>query len=144
MQISAKTDYALRALVELAAQGTTMTLDGLARAQGIPPKYLSAVLIELRHRGFVLSYQGPRGGYQIKDAEIITVAEVIRAISGPLVSVRGKPVHELAYDDPVAALSRVWTALQEVTEELLEGISIADIVNKRLPPMSRLPITQVR
>src|SRR5581483_1188386 len=92
MRVSAKADYALRAAAELAAAEGTGPVKGeqLARAQSIPPKFLENILLELRHAGLVQSQRGVEGGYWLaRPAAEITLAEVIRAVEGPLANVRG-------------------------------------------------------
>src|ERR671935_389435 len=99
MRISAKADYAVRAALELAAAEGPVKGDALARAQGIPLKFLENILIDLRHSGLVRSQRGPEGGYWLaKPAAEISVADVIRAVEGPLANVRGLRPEQLAYD----------------------------------------------
>jgi len=134
MRISARTDYALRALVELARQDTTVAADALAQAQGIPLKYLGSVLTDLRHHDMVSSHNGTGGGYRIKHPEAITVAEVIRITSGPLVTVRGDSLKDVVYEGAADQLLQVWTALEAVTRYVLDSVTIADLAAKNLPP----------
>jgi len=133
MRVSAKTDYALRALAELASRDGTVPAEVVAHSQDIPLKYLGSVLTELRHHGFVSSHNGTRGGYRVKHPELITVAEVIRVTSGPLVSVRGEPLEEIAYAGAAEALSQVWDALRTASRLVLESVTIADIARKDVP-----------
>jgi Rrf2 family protein len=133
VRISARTDYALRALVELAHRDTAVGGEALAQAQGISPKYLGSVLADLRHSNFVTSQPGTHGGYRVRDPESITVADVVRATSGPLVMVRGEWPEDAIYDAPAGELSLVWIALRSAIRSVLESVTIADLARKRLP-----------
>ncbi|MFD4182056.1 RrF2 family transcriptional regulator [Rhodococcus sp. NPDC058514] len=135
MHITAKVDYAVRTLVELAAAGEAPAkAEYLANAQSIPHKFLEAVLGDLRRAGMVHSRRGPDGGYWLaRPAAEITVADVIRAVEGPLASVRGQRPEEVHYDGPAAPLLDVWIAVRVNLRAVLEGVSIADIAGGRLP-----------
>ena len=135
MRVSAKVDYAVRALVELATAGDEpIKGDEIARRQQIPMKFLENILAELRRWGFVGSRRSASGGYWlITPADEITVAAVIRAVEGPLAEVRGHPPEELDYDGPAAALQHVWIATRASLRAVLEVVTIADIESGRLP-----------
>jgi Rrf2 family protein len=134
VRISAKADYAVRAALELAAAGGPVKGDALSEAQGIPLKFLENILIELRHAGIVRSQRGPDGGYWLaKPAEEISVADVIRAVEGPLASVRGESPEELDYAGAAERLQAVWIALRSNLRAVLETVTLADIVGDKLP-----------
>ena len=134
MRITAKADYAVRAALELAGAGQPVKGDALASAQGIPLKFLENILIDLRHSGIVRSQRGPEGGYWLaKPADQISVADVFRAVEGPLASVRGESPEELEYVGSAAQLQEVWVALRANIRAVLETVTLADIANDRLP-----------
>jgi Rrf2 family protein len=138
VRVSAKADYALRATVELAAAGERggrpVTREAIAAAQGIPIKFLEAVLLELKHVGIVRSHRGAAGGYSLaRDASEITVADVLRAVDGPMANVRGERPERVEYPGPAAPLRDIWIAVRASLRGLLEATTIADIVANRLP-----------
>ena len=136
MQVNAKVDYALRALAELAtAEGGPMKAEAMARAQGIPPKFLENILLELRHAGIVLSQRGAEGGYRLgRPAGEITLADVIRVVDGPLANVRGLRPESLEYSGPATSLLQVWIALRANMRAVLENITLEDLVTGNLSP----------
>ena len=139
MRISAKVDYAVRACVELAQSfdqdaASPRTGEELGSAQQIPKKYLENILAELRRAEIVRSQRGPVGGYWLASApETITIADVIRAVEGPLADVRGVAPEELRYEGPAKALEQVWVATRASLRFVLEGVTLADIMNDSLP-----------
>ena len=135
MRVSAKADYAVRAALELAAAADgPLKGERIADAQGIPIKFLENILIELRHEGLVRSQRGPEGGYWLaRPAAEIQVAEVIRAVEGPLASVRGEPPEDIEYGGAAAELQRVWVALRANLRAVLEQVTLADVVAGKLP-----------
>lgn len=135
MEISAKGDYAIRALTVLAAAGgSPMTAAQLAEAQGIPPGFLQGILRRLRHRGLLSSHRGAEGGYRLaRPAGQITVADVLRAIDGPLAAVRGQPTEDVEYAGAAAPLKEVWLALRASLRRVIEHVTLEDIVEGRLP-----------
>jgi Rrf2 family protein len=134
VRISAKADYAVRASLELAAAGGPVKGDALSAAQGIPLKFLENILIELRHAGIVRSQRGPEGGYWLaKPPAEIAVADVIRAVEGPLASVRGESPEDLEYKGAAERLQTVWIALRSNLRGVLETVTLADIVGDKLP-----------
>jgi Rrf2 family protein len=135
VRISAKADYAVRAAVELAAGGDGPTKgEAIARAQGIPLKFLENILGDLRHAGIVRSQRGSEGGYWLgRPAGEITVADVIRAVEGPLASVRGQRPEDIDYGGAAEALSQVWFAVRTSLRSVVESVTIADVAAGKLP-----------
>jgi Rrf2 family protein len=135
MRISARADYAVRAAVELAAAGEgPMKGEAIAQAQGIPLKFLENILGDLRHAGIVRSQRGADGGYWLaRPADRISVADVIRAVEGPLASVRGGPPEEVAYGGAAESLARVWIAVRASLRNVVERVTLADVAAGRLP-----------
>jgi Rrf2 family protein len=130
VRVSAKVDYALRAMTELAAAPPGfVTAEQLATAQEIPPKFLENILLQLRHAGLVASQRGAEGGYRLgRPADEITIADVIRTLEGPIASVRGVRPDELAYDGAAAGLRDVWLELRTRMRGVLEQTTLADVV----------------
>ncbi|HKW60255.1 MAG TPA: Rrf2 family transcriptional regulator [Candidatus Dormibacteraeota bacterium] len=134
MRISAKADYAVRATAELAASKTTLKAEQLSRAQGIPLKYLLNILVELKHAGLVHSHRGAEGGYELAlPASAITVADVIRAVEGPLATVQDARPEDLHYPGAAAELRAVWVALRSSLRSVLEEVTLSDLVSGSLP-----------
>jgi Rrf2 family protein len=135
MRLSARADYALRAAIELAsASGTHVTAEQLARAQHIPGKFLEAILTQLRRAGLVRSQRGPDGGFWLaRPAEDISLADIIRAIDGQLVGVRGERPENIGYIGAAEPLQSVWIALRANERAILEEVSLAHIVTGKLP-----------
>jgi Rrf2 family protein len=136
MRISAKADYAVRAVVELAATTSEKPVkaERIATAQGIPLNFLENILGELRHAGLVRSHRGAEGGFKLaKPAAEITVADVIRAVEGPLASVRGAPPEESTYPGASEALPRVWIAVRANLRKVVEHVTVADVAGDSLP-----------
>ncbi|MFD5328245.1 RrF2 family transcriptional regulator [Streptomyces sp. NPDC127092] len=136
MRISARADYAVRAALLLAGApgGGPLKAEAIAEAQEIPHKFLEGILNDMRRGGLVLSQRGASGGYRLaKAAEDISVADVVRTVDGPLVSVRGVRPPELSYNGPAQALLPLWVALRANVRQILEGVSLADIASGELP-----------
>ena len=135
MRVSAKTDYAVRALLELAvANDGPVKGERLAQAQAIPLKFLENILTDLRHAGIVRAQRGAEGGYWLaRAADEVTLGEVIRAVDGPLASVRGEAPEDLAYDGAAENLRTVWVALRASMRSVLDEITLADVVAGKLP-----------
>ncbi len=137
MRITAKADYAVRAAVELAAAqpaGRPVKGEVLARAQDIPQNFLENILTELRRSGIVRTRRGAEGGYQLaRPADEITVADVLRAVEGPLAAVQGVRPDQLEYHGAAETLPEVWVALRASLRSVLEHVTIADIARGRLP-----------
>jgi Rrf2 family protein len=135
VRISAKADYAVRAALELAASdGESVKGERIAEAQGIPLKFLENILQELRHAGVVRSQRGPEGGYRLaRPAGEISLGEVIRAVDGPLASVRGEAPEDLAYEGSADALRSVWVALRANLRAVLDEVSVGEVAAGKLP-----------
>ncbi|MGH2772391.1 MAG: RrF2 family transcriptional regulator [Actinomycetota bacterium] len=136
MRISLKTDYAVRAMAQLAAEdpGIPVKADYISRSQGIPLKFLTAILNELKLAYLVRSQRGPVGGYSLrKRPQDISLADIIRAIDGPLANVHDTSLDDLGYQGPSAALAEVWMAVRASLRSVLEETSLADLVSGKLP-----------
>jgi Rrf2 family protein len=135
MHISAKVDYAVRALIVLAASdGKPISGAAVAEAGGLPPKFLDAILAELRRSGLVASQRGSEGGYRLaRPAKEIALADVFRAIDGPLAEVRGERPEQASYVGVAHSLQGVWIAVRASLRNVLEQTTIADVAANRLP-----------
>lgn len=137
MRVSAKVDYALRAAVELAAHegdDKLTTSEEISDRQGIPHAFLTNILQSLRQSGIVTSKRGPVGGHKLaRPADEIVIADVIRAIDGPLAGVSGLHPEELEFDGTAKPLQDVWIAVRANLREILEHVTLADIANDDLP-----------
>jgi Rrf2 family protein len=136
VRVSAKVDYAVRAAIELAASDGDglVKAEAIASAQGIPRKFLDNILQQMRQAGIVESRRGPDGGHRLaRDADDVTVADVIRAIDGPLANVGGRSPDAVDFPGPAARLREVWVALRVSIREVLEEVTLADIVAGELP-----------
>lgn len=134
--MSAKAEYAVRAMVQLATAdaGTLVKTDDIAAAQGIPPQFLVDILSDLRTDRLVRSQRGRDGGYELaRAASEISVADVLRCIDGPLASVRDIGLGDLPYAGPTAALTDVWRALRASMRSVLEQTSLSDVATGQLP-----------
>lgn len=135
MRVTAKAEYAVRAVIELAAGGgAPVKRDTVVAAQAIPPKFLESILAELRHAGLVESQRGSEGGYWLsRDPGEITVADVMRAVEGPLASVRSSRPETLEYEGLAEPLQYVWVALRTSIRSVLGRVTIADLIAGELP-----------
>ncbi len=136
MRISAKADYAVRAAVELAAARNQEPVKAelIAAAQGIPVNFLENILSELRNAGIVRSRRGPDGGSRLaRSADQITIADIIRAVEGPLASVRGGKPEDAEYPGAASQLPRVWIAVRKNLRSVVELVTVADVAQARLP-----------
>lgn len=136
MRVSARADYALRAAAELAVVEPDGRLkrDQIAALQGIPVEYLESVLLALKHAGIVQSQRGSGGGFRLaRPATDISLADVIRAVDGPMTDVRGDRPETLEYIGAAEHLQDVWIAIRASLREILEGTSVHDLVAGRLP-----------
>ncbi len=136
MRMSAKAEYAVRAMVQLAtvAPGMLVKTDDLAKAQGIPPQFLVDILSDLRSDRLVRSHRGRDGGYELgRPAEQISIADVLRCIDGPLASVRDIGLGDLPYSGPTESLTDVWRALRASMRSVLETTTLADVATDALP-----------
>jgi Rrf2 family protein len=137
MRMSAKAEYAVRAMVQLATvdDGVLVKTDDLATAQGIPAQFLVDILSALRTDRLVRSHRGRDGGYELgRPADRISIADVLRCIDGPLASVRDIGLGDLPYSGPTAALTDVWRALRASMRSVLEETTLADVAAGALPP----------
>ncbi len=154
MRVSTKADYALRALIEMSlradaaavaaeagttangssADGDAVSAEELGKSQDIPRGFLQAILADLRRAGLVVSQRGQRGGWKLlRPAEEISVADVIRAVDGPLVSVYGLRPEAVIYNDSAQALQHVWIAARHSLRDVFEDVSIRHLADKKLP-----------
>ena len=134
MHIPAKVDYGMRALLTLADRGAPTTGEALAVAQHLPVKFLGAILNELRRAGLVASQRGAEGGYRLaRRPEEISVADVIRALDGPLAEVRGLRPESAVYKGAAEHLQEVWVAVRASLRTVMETVSLADIVAGKMP-----------
>jgi Rrf2 family protein len=137
VKVSAKSDYAVRALLELAQAGGgdgPVKGERLAQGQDIPLKFLENILIDLRHAGIVRSQRGAEGGYWLaRSPDEIYVGEVIRAVDGPLASVRGEAPEDLDYDGAAEHLQTVWIAVRASLRSVVDELTLADVVAGRMP-----------
>jgi Rrf2 family protein len=137
MRLTAKADYALRAAAELAAageQGDLRTREQVAAEQSIPATFLVRILADLRRAGIVRSQRGAEGGYRLaRSAEEVTLADVIRAVEGPLAEIHGDQPQDLTYVGAAAALRDVWIALRATERHVLESVTLAAVVQGDLP-----------
>ncbi len=136
MRISARADYAVRAALQLAASpdGGPLKAETIADAQEIPHKFLEGILNDMRRGGLVLSRRGGNGGYRLaRPAGEISIADVIRVVDGPLVSVRGVRPPDLSYTGPARSLLPLWVALRSNVREILDGVTLADVAAAELP-----------
>jgi Rrf2 family protein len=136
MHVTAKADYAVRAVVELAgsSQQEPRKVDSVAQAQGIPVSFLENILTQLRSSGVVRSQRGPEGGYWLaRPPEEVNLAHVIRAVEGPLVGVRGQRPEEIEYAGSAESLQQVWIAVRANLRNVLEHVTVADVASGKLP-----------
>ena len=140
MRVSAKVDYAVRAGAELAAAAGAGPVKGdtIAQAQGIPLKFLENILLDLKHAGLVQSQRGAEGGYWLaKEPAEISVADVIRAVEGPIANVRGERPEQVEYAGAAEALREVWIAVRGNLRAVLETVTLADVAADELPDAVR-------
>jgi Rrf2 family protein len=135
MRVSAKADYAIRAAVELAASGEgPIKGEQIAHAQDIPPNFLENIMADLRNAGLVTSRRGAEGGYWLaRPASEISLAQVIRAVDGPLANVRGVRSEQVAYSGSAEPLRDVWIAVRASLRAVLERVTLEDVARGKLP-----------
>jgi Rrf2 family protein len=135
MRIPAKVDYAIRAVAELAAAGgESVKAEQLAESQDIPLKFLRGILTDLRRARLVISHRGPEGGFLLaRPAPEIALADIFRAIDGPLAEVRDQPLSAMSYGGAAKELPVVWMAVRASLRRVLEVTSIADLASDSLP-----------
>jgi Rrf2 family protein len=137
VRISAKVDYAVRAMCELAAHdpATPLKAEPMAAAQEIPLSFLENILVDLKRAGIVRSQRGQEGGYRLgRPADQVSIADIIRAVEGLLADVRGIRPEALRFAGPARALREVWLANRVGVRRVLEHVTIADVVAGELPP----------
>jgi Rrf2 family protein len=147
MRISAKVDYAVRAMAELAAArpGDLVRAEDVAAAQDIPVAFLLTILNDLKAAHLVRGHRGRGGGYSLaRPAQEISVADVARAIEGPLARVRDVGLKDLSYTGPATGLLDVWMAVRTSLRSVLENVTLADLVHGRLPPAITAMATEYR
>jgi Rrf2 family protein len=137
MRVSAKADYAVRAAAELAAADEGPVKGGvLAEAQDIPLQFLEHILLELKHHGIVRARRGAKGGYWLaKPADEVTIADVVRAVEGPIAHVQSTPPEAIEYRGNAEPLQKVWIAVRASLRTVLENVTLADLVADNLPPV---------
>jgi|SRR5690349_597959 len=136
MRVSAKADYAVRAAAELAAAATEEPIKGekLAEAQDIPLQFLEHILLELKHAGIVRARRGAKGGYWLaRQADEVTIADVVRAVEGPIAHVQSAPPESIEYRGNAEHLQEVWIAVRASLRTVLEHVTLADLVSGQLP-----------
>ena len=136
MRISAKADYAVRAALELAASPDGKPVKGtkLAEAQGIPLQFLEHILLDLKRAGLISTKRGARGGYWLAEPpSSVTVADVIRAVEGPLANIQGLSPEETHYDGVAKRLRDVWIAVRQNLREVLEHVTLEELASGKLP-----------
>jgi Rrf2 family protein len=135
VRVSAKADYAIRAMVELAAAGGgPVKAERIAQAQSIPIKFLENIMGDLRQSALVRSQRGTEGGYWLaRPAEEISLADVIRAVEGPLANVRGRRSEEVEFEGSAVPLREVWIAVRASLRAVLESVTLADVARGELP-----------
>ena len=136
MRVSAKADYALRALIEITVRGggPAVSAEELGRRQEIPHGFLQAILADLRRAGIVISQRGQSGGWRLaRDPATVSVADVIRAVDGPLVSVYGVRPESVSYNEKAEVLQLVWIAARSSLRDVFENVSLADLAAASLP-----------
>ena len=136
MRVSAKSDYALRALIEMASRedGKAVSAEELGRLQEIPHGFLQAILADLRRAGVVMSQRGQSGGWRMgRPASEVSVADVIRAVDGPLVSVYGLRPEAVTYNEAADVLQHVWIAARRALRDVFENVSIQQLADGELP-----------
>lgn len=136
MRVSTKSDYALRALIEMTLRkdAAAVSADELGKRQDIPAGFLQAILADLRRASIVVSQRGHSGGWRLgKPADSISVADVIRAVDGPLVSVYGLRPESVTYKDTASVLQHVWIAARRSLRDVFEEVSIQQLADHDLP-----------
>jgi Rrf2 family protein len=136
MRVSAKSDYALRALIEMAGrtESTPVSAEELGRLQEIPHGFLQAILADLRRSGIVVSQRGQSGGWRMsRSADTVSVADVIRAVDGPLVSVYGLRPEAVTYNEKADGLQQVWIAARRSLRDVFEQVTLQQLADGKLP-----------
>jgi Rrf2 family protein len=135
MRVSARADYALRAVAELAVEAGTLNREQIAERQDIPVDFLQHIMLELKHAGIVTSQRGSGGGFRLaRPPREIRLADVIRAVDGPMANVRGERPELVAYHGAARNLRNVWIAVRASLRDILESTTLQDLVDGTLPP----------
>ncbi len=137
MRVSAKSDYALRALIEIASRddGVPVSAEELGRLQDIPHGFLQAILADLRRAGIVISVRGQSGGWRMaRPGNDVSVADIIRAVDGPLVSVYGLRPEAVTYNESATVLQLVWIAARANLRHVFEQVTVGMLSTGDLPP----------
>ncbi|MEU6697992.1 Rrf2 family transcriptional regulator [Pseudonocardia sp. NPDC046786] len=136
MRVSARVDYAVRAVVRLAvSQGSPISAASLAETEQIPSQFLELILADIRRSGIAVGHRGARGGFSLaRPPDKISLADVVQAVDGPVATVRGELAEQVSYDGPAAPLQDVWIAARTALLGVLESVTIAQVVNGNLPP----------
>jgi Rrf2 family protein len=139
MRVTARSDYALRAVSELAAAGDAFVKrEDIAERQGIPMEFLQSVMLSLRHAGIVHSRRGANGGFRLaRGADTITLADVVRAVDGPMLEVRGDRAEDLLYPGAAKHVQDIWIAVRASLREILEGTTVDQLVRGKMPKAVR-------
>ena len=141
MRVTARSDYALRAVAELAAAGDgRLKRDEISSRQQIPMEFLESIMLPLKNAGIVQSRRGANGGFRLaRAASSISLADVVRAVDGPMLDVRGDRAEDVVYPGPAKRIQDVWIAVRAALREILEGTTVDDLVRGKMPkPVRRL------
>ena len=134
MQSPAKAEYAIRALLTLAASDSSISAEHLAQEQDLPSKFLGAIMSDLRRGGLVTSQRGPDGGFRLaRSADDIQIADILRVVSGPLAGVRGMRPETLHYEGEATHLRDVWVAVRAALREVLEHVTLGQVLRGDFP-----------
>lgn len=136
MRISAKSDYAVRAMLELALADHLISCEAIATAQQVPVTFLrNVIMIDLKRAGLVTSTRGSEGGYRLaRGAAAIAISDIIRAVDGPMATVQGVQPHDVAYSGSAEVLRPLWVAVRASLRNVLENVHLSDLVAGTLPP----------
>jgi len=143
MRVTAKADYAVRAVIEIAAAGDEgcVTADAIAERQAIPRPFLIKILQQLRTGGLTEAVRGPDGGHRLaRPAERISIADILRIVEGPLADVHGVDPEDLEFPGAAAPMAGVWILLRRNVDALLEGVSVRDVLNDTVAPRERASV----
>ncbi len=135
MRLTGRIVFAIQAAAELAGQDDFVSLDGIAEDQGLPRDYVRSAMSDLRRAGIVRTRRGREGGYQLaRSADEITLADIIRAVDGPLTVVQGERPENIEYEGAAAGLEDVWLAVRTAERRILEAVTLEHLRSGRLPP----------
>lgn len=135
MRLSGRIDFAIRAAAELGRHDGFVALAALADAQDLPAEYVRSAMTDLRRAGIVIARRGREGGYALaRPADEVTLADIIRAVDGPLTAVRGSRPEQLDYEGVAEPLTEVWLAVRASERRILESVTLAHLAAGALPP----------